>query len=187
MCEIVSAATMATAFGTGASALTVMDVVSVGGTILSAVGTMQQSQARSDQAAYQAAVSRNNQIIADRKAADITVRGKIAENKKKQQVRQLKSRQLVGLAGQGVDVTAEGEVNLLADTAELGAMDAQAIRTNTARDAYSTRIQAMNFGNQASLYQMQSNAENPLLAGGATMLSGFGQISKRWYKQGNSS
>ena len=174
-----SAANAATA---ASVATTVGTIASVGGTVLSAVGAYNQSQAAKDKAAFDSAVSRNNQIIAERKAVDIGKRGKLAEQQQKLKTRQLQARQTVGLAGQGSDVVAEGEVNLLADTAELGNLDAVAIRKDAERQAGATRAQAANFGAQSQLSQFESDAQNPLLEAGSTVLTGFGQVASQWYK-----
>jgi hypothetical protein len=157
--------------------------VAIGGTVLATASAFNQSQAVKDQTAYQAAIARNNQVIAERKAANVETKGRLDVARQRLKVRQLMGRQTVALAGQGVDVTSEGEVNLLAETAELGELDAQTIRVGAAQDAAAVRAQGANFGAQATLLDAQSRAQNPLLAAGTTALTGFGSISAQWYKQ----
>lgn len=155
---------------------------SLAGTGLSAYGMYTQSQAMKDQAAYQAAVQRNNQLIANRQAEDVLQRGQLQERQYRSRVAQIKSEQLVGLVGQGVDVTEGTSVDLLSETAALGELDAQTIRANAERAAYDTRVQATNFGASAQMSQLRSEAENPLVAGGGTLLSGLGSVASKWYK-----
>jgi hypothetical protein len=95
-------------------------------------------------------------------------------------VRQLEAEQMVGLAGQGVDVTEGTSVDLLADTAELGEFDAQIIESNAAREAYNARVQGINYGNQANLYAAQADSISPLFSAGTTLLSGVGQVADKW-------
>ena len=178
-----SKAAAATAAGV---ATTVGTIASVGGTILSTVGAMRQSQAVKDKANYDAAVQRNNAIIAERKAVAIEKKGELEAAQKRLQTKQLKSHQLVTLAGQGIDVADEDVVNLLAETAELGELDAQAIRSDAAREAYSVRVQKTGFETQAELSGFEARAQSPLIAGASTALSGFGQIASQWYKRGTS-
>jgi len=155
--------------------------VGAAGTAMSALGAMNQAQAAKDQARYQAAIQRNNQIVAERQAADTLKRGKEAADAQREKARQLKSRQLVMLAGQGVDVSSGSSVDLLADTAELGEFDAQKIEGNAARQSHSQKIQAANFGSQAGLFQAKSDAQSPLFAGTSTLLSGVGSVAAKWY------
>ena len=153
---------------------------SVAGMAMSAYGAYQGAQASKDEANYQAAVSRNNKIISDRNAADITKQGKDEANRYRSRVRQLEAQQTVGLAGQGVDVSEGTSIDLLADTAELGEFDAQVIKSNAGREAYNARVQGMNFQSQADLYKTKANAQSPAFSAGTTLLSGAGQVSDRW-------
>ena len=155
-------------------------VIAVAGLVMSAYGDMQQSKAAKSQANYQAAVSRNNRIIADRNAADIEKQGKEDANRHRAKVRQMEANQIAGLAGQGVDVTQGTSIDLLADTAELGEFDAQVIESNAGREAYNARVQGMNHGSQAGLYDAKASAQNPTMAGATSLLSGAGQVSDRW-------
>lgn len=161
---------------------TIGTIASLAGTGLSAYGMYTQSQAAKDQANYQAAVQRNNQLIANRQAEDILKRGTLEERQYRSKVAQIKADQIVGLASQGVDITDGTSVDLLADTAALGELDAQTIRSNAERAAYDARVQASNFGASAQLSSLSAKAQNPLVAGGGTLLSGLGQVASKWYK-----
>lgn len=185
MCfPIVSATTMAGVFGPGAAAFTALDAIGIGSTLISAVGSFTQASAAKDQAAYQAAVAQNNQVIAERQAKDIEKRGELEARQQKLRGKQLEGRQLVSLAGQGVDVTEGTSVDLLAETAELSALDEAAIRSDAGRKAHSARVQAMNFQAQSGLFKTQAQAQSPILAAGSTALSGFGAVAEKWYNRG---
>lgn len=165
-----------------ASMGTLGTIISAGGTILSTYGAYQSSKAQQDTLNYQAALDRNNQIIADRKAEDTLKRGEAEARQNKARVAQFQAEQLVGLAGQGGDVTVGSNVDLLADTAELGAVDTATIRSNAERVAYNERIQAGNFGSQAIMSSTAAKNQSPLLAAGSEFLSGVGNVASRWYR-----
>lgn len=158
-------------------------IATIGSAVMSAYGSYQESKAQKQQAEYQAAVARNNQIIADRNAKEIEKRGEIEANRYRAQVRQKMADQMVGLAGQGVDVTTGTSIDLLADSAELGELDAQTIRSNASREAYNQRVAGMNYGAQAGLYQSQADNQSPLMSGVSSLLSGAGTVADRWNKR----
>ena len=168
-----------------AMAYTAAQVAQVAGTMLRARSSFQQAKAQKDQLAYQAAVTNNNAIIRERQAADTIKRGEEDARTKAAQIKTLKSRQLVTLAGQGADVTTGTSVDLLAETAELGKLEEQKIRNNAARDANSIRADVTNIRANAAAAKAASGAINPLLAAGTTMLSGLGRVGAQWYKRSN--
>jgi len=153
---------------------------SIAGLAMSAYGAYQGSKAAKGEAKYNEAVAKNNKIISDRNAADITKQGTDEANRYRSKVRRLQAEQTVGLAGQGVDVTEGSSIDLLADTAELGEFDAQMIESNAGRAAYNAKVQGMNFQSQANLYKAKASAQNPAFAAGTTLLSGAGQVADRW-------
>lgn len=159
---------------------TVMAIASIGSTIMSTYGAYQQAKAQKQQAEYQSAVARNNQIIAERNAKEIEKQGKTEANRYRARVEQLSAEQTVGLAGQGVDVTEGTSIDLLSDTAELGEFDAKKIESNAGRQAYNARVQGMNYGAQAGLYSAQAGAINPLFEGVSTLLSTGTSAASKW-------
>ena len=183
MCEPVTSSLVTAGYMSASTAATIATVVSVGqvaGLAMSAYGVYADSQAQKDQANYQAGVARNNKIISDRNAADITKQGKDEANRYRARVRQLEAQQTVSLVAQGADVTEGSNVDLLADTAELGEFDAQIIESNAGRAAYNARVEGMNFQAQAGLYKAKANAQMPAFSGATTLLSGAGQVNNRW-------
>lgn len=178
MCELFTVAT-----ATGMKAITVMDVVGVAAAGLSAMSSYQDSQARKAQADHQAQMSRNNQIIANRNAEEILKQGKEEANRYRGHVDQLKANQMVSLVAQGTDVTEGTSIDLLADTAEQGERDARTIESNADREAYNARVQGMNYGSQANLYEVQAASYNPLMAGVSSLLSGAGTVADKWNRK----
>ena len=184
MCELISAVTMSSVFGKGAAALTVLDVVGAVGTFASVAGSYSSSQIQRDQLNYQAAVDRNNAIIRDRQAQDVIKRGEQKARDKKLLTKAQESRALVTLAGQGGDVTAEGDVNLLSEIPERGKLDEQRIRNNAAREANAILADASNIRANAAAREASAEAINPLFSATTTAIQSGGAVGAKWYERG---
>tara|TARA_R100000781_G_scaffold18014_1_gene14121 strand:+ start:1023 stop:1583 length:561 start_codon:yes stop_codon:yes gene_type:complete len=184
MCEIISAATMASTFGSGAAALTVLDVVGAVGTLATISGSYTASQTQRDQLNYQAAVDRNNAIIRDRQAQDVIERGEQKARDRKLLTKAQESRALVTVAGQGGDVTAPGEVNLLAEIPERGKLDEERIRNNAAREASAILADSSNMRANAAAREASAEAINPLFSATTTALQSGGAVGAKWYERG---
>jgi hypothetical protein len=188
MCDVFSmtaAGTMVmgsgvTAAGAAMWTVTVLDIVSVVGAGMAAMGAMKGSAAARDMSSYNAAVQRNNQIIAERNEKRILDQGKYEANAYRARTRSYISDQMVLMAAQGGDISYGSNVDLLADTAELGERDAVTIEANAADRAYDEKLKGLTAGSQAGLYATQAANEDPLYAGVSTLLSTGSTVSHRW-------
>jgi hypothetical protein len=167
------------------------------GTVVSAQQAQAQGQAQANQAAYQAAVARNNQVLSERAAEDAIQRGGVEESRSRMETARLIGRQRAALAASGQVVDTGSALNITADTAGLGELDAQTIRSNAEREAYNLRIQGSGFGSEATLREMSGrqaltdakfNMAGTLLSGigsGASSFSGgkLGTVADRWYNR----
>lgn len=162
--------------------------LAIASTIISAVGKFQEVKAQKDAAKYRAAVSRNNKIIADRQATDALARGKSRELTFRRQLETLKGKQRSVFSASGVTVDEEAPLDILGETAELGEIDALAIRHGAATEAHGFKTQGANFEAQSRLEESQANNLNPLFSAGATLLTqgtstaarfGFGPTATR--------
>ena len=184
MCELISAATMASMTGIKtAAAFTVLDAISVIGVMGSVGGAYGQSQAMKDMYAFEDAKARNNAIIRGRQAEAKEKEGKELANRKRAQVKSMVSTSKAVLAGQGVDVADEQSVNLLAETAALGEFEAKQLERNAERDAAALRADQANLLADASAAGYASDAQNPLFDAGTTALTGLGRVGAQWYKR----
>lgn len=152
--------------------------------VMSAVGTVASAQASSSQAAYQAQVARNNQIIAQRNAADALKRGVIEEDKVRQRTSSIMGQQRALLAGQGSALDEGSPLDIQMDTAGMGELDALTVRSNFQREAYAHEVQGMNHAAQAALHEGKARTSmlsTWLSAGGSLLggLSGVGKIQNR--------
>ena len=103
------------------------------GTVFGVAGALHSAEAQADAAEYQAAVARNNRIIAERNAEDARRRGEFEANVQRQRTQQLIGTQEAFFAGQGVLVGQDSPLDVVADTAALGELDALTIRNNAER------------------------------------------------------
>jgi hypothetical protein len=140
------------------------------------IGTGMQVLGGMQQARYQAAVARNNQIIAERQAQDALRRGDIAEDQQRQKTGLILGAQRAGMAGQGTALDEGSPLDIQGDTAMAGEMDALTIRSNAEREAWGYRAQAANFAAQERLEQNRAG----FLGTGASLLSGGAGILDRW-------
>ena len=122
---------------------------------------------------FEAAVLRNNQVIAERAATDAIDRGKIAEGIKRGEVAQLIGIQRAALAGSGVEVDVDSALGVTTDTAGIGEFEAQVVRANAEREAFELRVRAANLGAEAELALLRTRPVNTTLT---TALSGASSI-----------
>ena len=144
-------------------------------TAMSAYGSYQQAKSAQGQANYNAAVQRNNAIIAQQNAADVRDRGAVAEDDHRRRIQQTKgsARAVQASTGFLVDDTEDStNVQMVADLAEAGELDILRIRDNTEREAHRAEVQGVNFTAQAGLFDLKASSENPLAAAGGTLLAG---------------
>ena len=71
-------------------------------------------------------------------------------------------------------------LDILADTAEIGELDALTIENNAKREAWGFEIEGMNASNQATLYDYEAANQNPLTAQAGTLFSGIGSVADKW-------
>jgi hypothetical protein len=143
---------------------------------------MQQADAAQKSAQYQAAVARNNQIIAERRAAQVEAEGKIAADRKRQEAARLAGRQRAVLAGNGVLVDYGSALDITSDTAAYGELDALNTKYSYDTEAYNARVQAGNFGAEAGLADFRAASSDATLGIGGTLMSSAGSVADKWYK-----
>ena len=163
-----------------AATITMMDVVAVAAAAASAVAAMNAAKARQNQANYQAQVAENNQKIAQHQAIDALTRGSEKERNQRLKVEGFKGKQRSILAASGFDANTDDALDILADTAAIGEVDALTVRNNAEREAYQYRVAASSSGAQAGLFGMQADAISPIGEGGFAFGSGMADVADKW-------
>ncbi len=155
----------------------------IAGMVASTSGAYNKS--KSDKAAYeyQAAVNRNNAMIAEWNARDAITRGQKAEQQQRLKTAALKSTQRASFAARGMALDEGSPLAILDDTDFMGEQDALTLRDNAAKEAWGYRIQAGNYAGDAGLLNARADAESPFKAGATTLLSSAGQVASSWYSR----
>jgi len=133
----------------------------------------------------QAALANYNAQVAEIQAEDAIDRGRIAENQQRINTRRMIGAQRAALAAQGIDINDadSSAVDVQADTAYLGELDALTIRANAAREAWGYRVQAQDSRTRGAIAEAEgkNKAIGTLLTTGGSILYqryGFGSTAK---------
>ncbi|WP_445505061.1 virion core protein, T7 gp14 family [Microvirga sp. G4-2] len=163
-------------------------MASVASAAVGAVGAIQQGNATAAANKYQAAVNENNAILAQRNADDARKRGEVAEEEHRRKVAQLQGRQSAVMAANGLDLTSGSPLDILADTAQMGELDALTIRNNAEREAKGHQAQGMNFRAEAELNRASAKSAKTagMIGAVGSVVSGIGGVADKWYRMGSS-
>jgi hypothetical protein len=123
-------------------------------------------------------------MLAERQAKNVLDAGTREEQKQKAMTSQLMAKQQAAQAANGVDVTFGTPLDLMVDTAKMGAIDALTIRTNAYRNYDDVRNQAVSSRNQAALYDMEARNSRTagILGAFGSMASSFGSAYSNYGK-----
>lgn len=139
--------------------------LAAGGTVLDVVGGIRAGNAAKSLGDY-------NALTAETQARDALARGAEDEQKFRAGLRGLIGSQRAGFSGQGVDVGTGSAVDVQADAAFLGELDALTIRTNAAREAWGYRREADNYrrGGQQAQSASRWGAASTIVGGAASLV-----------------
>lgn len=146
----------------------------IGGTAVSSIG-----QIKSGNAAKR--IGEFNAKVAERQAEEALMIGAEDEQRFRQGVRTLIGSQRAGFAGQNVDVGVGSAVDVQADAAFLGELDALTIRRNAAIEAQDKRDEAENYRMGGAQQQTASR-----FAAAGTILGFGGSLLAQRYGWGSS-
>ncbi len=98
-----------------------------------------------------------NAEVAEWQAEDALDRGRQAEGRHRVEVRRTIGAQRARIAASGVDISAadSSAMDLFADTARLGELDALTIRNNAAREAWGFKTQAVDLRARGDIAKME--------------------------------
>lgn len=102
-----------------------------------------------------AELSDYNASVADLQAADALERGHEDESRFRSQVRGIIGAQRAGIAASGTDVNYGSALDVQADAAFLGELDALQIRTNASREAWGYKVQSHDFRRRAQIQRQE--------------------------------
>ncbi|WP_298069395.1 hypothetical protein [uncultured Mailhella sp.] len=145
---------------------------------------IQQGKVQKQQAEYQSAVARQNQQLAEQQADAERRQGYENMVTKRQETAKLIGRQRAAAGASGAAVDEGSNLDLQADTAAQGEMDAINAYNQGLDRAYNSEIQAQNYGNQASAFDMQGqNSERAgYLNAASAAVGGIADMGSTWAK-----
>lgn len=151
------------------------------GAAASAVGSYYSAQSQKSSLNLQASLADINAKTAESTAQSALLAGDRQEQSVRLRTAQLKSKQTVALAANGVDLSQGSALRTLTDTDVMGDIDANTVKANAVRAAWGYRTQATGFQNQALTSRAGASAVSPLMAGATSLLGGASQVAGSWY------
>lgn len=178
-----------------------MSGLAIGSLALGAFSTYKAAQAQkkageANQAAAnsQADLADYNAAVASVQAEDAVARGAQEESRFRTGVRGLIGSQRAGFAGGNIDVGFGSAVDVQADSAFLGELDALTIRTNAAREAWGYKVQAEDLHKRADIARKtgvmvaetgRANATSAYIGGATSLLTGAANLYQAKYGMKN--
>lgn len=152
----------------------------VASTGLAVYSGYQQQQAQNQANNYNRQIEQRNAQVAEMQAADAEARGRVAENEHRLMVTNLIAKNRASAAGSGLLVDDGTFEDVNEDAAGFGELDALAIRSNAAKEAWGYRNQKANSEAQANLFSMRNS--NPLIPAAGSLLSGVSATADQLYR-----
>ena len=151
-------------------------------TIMGAVGGIQQGQAASRAAEYNAQVARNNQLIAQQQAE---YSAQVGETQA--QVQDLKNRQQQGAiaaaqSASGLSFDSPTLTDVREGTAQIGRLDTQNVYQNQQLRSRAYQAQGMNYGAEAELQRSKAGdaRQAGMMGAFGSLLSGGSSFADKW-------
>lgn len=163
-------------------------ILTVGSAIIGGISAHNQGVAAKQQADYSAQVARNNDLLAKQYAETERQKGAVAEQNKREETAQRVSIVRAVGAANGLDVNSGTPLDLQADTARMGELDALTIRNNAARNAYGYEVQGINFRNAATLDESRGRYATQAgnLGALSSIIGAASSVSGKWDGMKNS-
>lgn len=155
-------------------------VTTIASTGFAAYSSYQQQQSQNQANNYNRQIEERNAQVAELQAQDAEARGRIAEKEHRLSVANLIAHNRASSAGSGLLVDDGTFEDANEDAAGFGELDALAIRSNAAKEAWGIRNQKANSEAQANLYSMRNS--NPLIPAAGSLLSGGSQVADQLYR-----
>jgi hypothetical protein len=153
----------------------------IGGAATSAIGGYYGAATQRATLRGQAAIAESNARLAEMGAQSVLLQGQQQVGALTLKAGQLKSRQRVALAANGVDLGVGNAAELQASTDIMTEIDKHTLEANAMRSAWGLRTEAMNFQNEALTRRATADAMNPGMAAASSLLGSAGSVASSWY------
>jgi len=160
--------------------------LAAGGMVTSAIGQKKAGAAAKQAGEAQAQLEEFNAQVAELQATDAVARGADEESRFRSGVRGIIGAQRAGQAAGNIDVGFGSAVDVQADAAFLGELDALQIRTNAARESWGYKVQAEDRRKAADVARKGGQAAQTAARWGvaSTLIGGGGSLLQARYGYG---
>lgn len=154
----------------------------IGGTASSAIGGYFGAATQKATLDGQAALSNVSARIAELGAQSALQQGQQQVASLTLKAGQLKSRQRVSMAANGVNLGVGSAAEIQASTDIMREIDKATIEANAIRTAFGYRTQAVNFQNEALMRRATADSISPFGSAATSLLGSAGSVASSWYK-----
>lgn len=156
-------------------------IAQAGGGIMSAFGAATAARGSRSALEAQASMADTNARIAEISAQTALAAGQKEVANLTRKAGQLKSRQRVAMAANGIDLTSATATEILASSDLMKEEDVNTIVANSARNAWGYRMVGVNSTNDALMKRAAADAISPTGAAVGTLFSSAAGVASNWY------
>lgn len=155
--------------------------MSIAGAVSSAVGAYYSARSAKNGLKHQARMAEINAQISELGAKSALLQGQRQEQASRLAAGQLKSRQRVSMAANGIDLASDTPQNILNTTDFMSEADALTIQRNALQAAWGYRTQATNQQIGATMARADAGGVSPFVSAATSLVGSATAVASRWY------
>lgn len=155
--------------------------MSIAGAVSSAVGAYYSARSAKNSLKHQARMAEINAQISELGAKSALLQGQRQEQASRLAAGQLKSRQRVSMAANGIDLASDTPQNILNTTDFMSEADALTIQRNALQAAWGYRTQATNQQIGATMARADAGGVSPFVSAATSLVGSATAVASRWY------
>lgn len=155
--------------------------MSIAGAVSSAVGAYYSARSAKNSLKHQARMAEINAQISELGARSALLQGQRQEQASRLAAGQLKSRQRVSMAANGIDLASDTPQNILNTTDFMSEADALTIQRNALQAAWGYRTQATNQQIGATMARADAGGISPFMSAATSLVGSATAVAPRWY------
>ena len=155
--------------------------MSIAGAVSSAVGAYYSARSAKNSLKHQARMAEINAQISELGAKSALLQGQRQEQASRLAAGQLKSRQRVSMAANGIDLASDTPQNILNTTDFMSEADALTIQRNALQAAWGYRTQATNQQIGATMARADAGGVSPFMSAATSLVGSATAVASRWY------
>ena len=155
--------------------------MSIAGAVSSAVGAYYSARSAKNSIKHQARMAEINAQISELGAKSALLQGQRQEQASRLAAGQLKSRQRVSMAANGIDLASDTPQNILNTTDFMSEADALTIQRNALQAAWGYRTQATNQQIGATMARADAGGVSPFVSAATSLVGSATAVASRWY------